>query len=31
LNKVPANELQARTRERYRNLSDWWKGVGAIL
>jgi alpha-amylase/alpha-mannosidase (GH57 family) len=23
LNKVPANELEARTREIYRNLSDW--------
>lgn len=23
LNKVPASELQARTREIYRNLSDW--------
>jgi hypothetical protein len=26
LRKVPANELEARTREIYRNLSDWLVG-----
>jgi len=31
LNKVPANELQARTREIYRNLSDWLLDKGEAL